>query len=144
MVSAELPWKGIKALFGCVGAMTAFSNHSKIKEEALQIPRFYALSPTQEQCGIMVVVAAIGALFGVLHCIGWNYIFPSWRVSSVVIMGVPGVMVLTTAALYPIKTDDNNYPTGDLDILFAVLASLSFSIGILGVLPYILLRASSF
>jgi hypothetical protein len=94
----------------------------------------------------MVVVAAIGALFGALHCIGWNYIFPShseaviWRVSSVIITGVPGLMALTAAASYPIKTDDDDLPAGGLDIFFAVLASLSFGIGILGVLPYIIAR----
>lgn len=37
----------------------------------------------------------IGALFGAIHCIGWNFFFPTrteaiiWRISSAVITGVP-------------------------------------------------------
>ncbi|KAF8170915.1 hypothetical protein BJ912DRAFT_130761 [Pholiota molesta] len=54
--------------------------------------------------------------------------------------GCSGVMALTAAASYPIKTDDDDLPAGGLDIFFAVLASLSFGIGILGVLPYIIAR----
>ncbi|KAF9485752.1 hypothetical protein BDN70DRAFT_969609 [Pholiota conissans] len=125
----ELPWKGVKFVFRRVGAMTAFSNSHIIEAGASQVPRFYALGTTyRERCVIMVVVAAIGALFGALHCIGWNYIFPThaeaiiWRTSSVAITGIPALMAFTAAALYPIKTDKNHHPE------------------VLGILPYIIAR----
>ena len=44
-----------------------------------------------------LVFATVGIVFGAMHCMAWSYSFPSyveqilWRVSCIVIMGVPGV-----------------------------------------------------
>ncbi|KAF8972236.1 hypothetical protein BDZ97DRAFT_1752822 [Flammula alnicola] len=67
-----------------------------------RIPTFYALSTPEDEdikSGLTgrrnALVSAVGIIFGLIHCVGWNFLFPSstmrnlWRVCSVVIVGGP-------------------------------------------------------
>ena len=73
---------------------------------AKRVPILYAgvLSSSNADKNSNLLFAAVGIVFGAIHCIAWSYSFPShveqilWRVSCIVIMGVPGVYFL--AALF--------------------------------------------
>ncbi|KAF9475084.1 hypothetical protein BDN70DRAFT_958075 [Pholiota conissans] len=67
----------------------------------LSVPIWYASGITAVNIRLVsVCVAAIGVIFGAIHCIGWNLIFPStlerqlWRMSSLVISIYPALTVL--------------------------------------------------
>lgn len=66
-----------------------------------QVPTFYAGKPNKVQKTFAsVVVLAIAVVFGSIHCIAWLSLFPSrteqllWRVSSIAILGYPGILAL--------------------------------------------------
>jgi hypothetical protein len=70
----------------------------------MKIPTFYAFPTTPqhisrqsaENCSVVILVSAI---FGLIHCIGWSFKFPStpekilWRVCAIIITIVPVVAV---------------------------------------------------
>ena len=77
---------------------------------AKRVPILYAgmLSSPMAERNSNLLFAAVGIVFGAIHCIAWSYSFPShveqilWRVSCIVIMGVPGAYFLMyiVAALF--------------------------------------------
>ena len=76
------------AVFGII--TTSF-----IRPGASHVPSFYALSTQSDRWSRMVVFALFGVIFGGLHCIGWNFKFPThseqslWRSTSVFITAIP-------------------------------------------------------
>ncbi|KDR69444.1 hypothetical protein GALMADRAFT_145489 [Galerina marginata CBS 339.88] len=60
---------------------------------------FYAYNPTPHKVNVGkdIVLLFVGMLLGAIHCVGWNFFFPSlieanvWRISSAVITGIPAV-----------------------------------------------------
>ena len=76
------------AVFGIV--TTSF-----IRPGASHVPSFYAPSTKSDRWSRMVVFALFGVIFGGLHCIGWDFKFPThpeqslWRSTSVAITAIP-------------------------------------------------------
>ena len=76
------------AVFGIVTS-------SFIRPGASHVPSFYAPSTQSDNWSRMVVFALFGVIFGGLHCIGWNFKFPThteqslWRSTSVAITAIP-------------------------------------------------------
>ncbi|PVF90850.1 hypothetical protein CPB86DRAFT_878812 [Serendipita vermifera] len=66
------------------------------------VPTFYSGRTYRNSEGLLsaCVAPAIGAIFGVVHCIAWSYSFPShteqflWRLASAVMIGVPTFIFL--------------------------------------------------
>ena len=76
------------AIFGIV--TTSF-----VRPGASHVPSFYAPTTPSDNWSRMVVFALFGAIFGGIHCIGWNFNFPThpeqslWRSTSVAITAIP-------------------------------------------------------
>ena len=76
------------AVFGIV--TTSF-----IRPGASHVPSFYAPNTPSDSWSRMVIFALFGAFFGGIHCLGWNFEFPThsertlWRSTSVVIAAIP-------------------------------------------------------
>lgn len=53
-----------------------------------------------------VAIAYMGAIFGAIHCAGWNFIFPThaemmiWRTSSAFVFAYPSIIGLTMTMLW--------------------------------------------
>ena len=68
---------------------------SSIRPGASHVPSFYAPSTQSDRWSRMVVFALFGVIFGGLHCIGWNFQFPThpeqslWRSTSLAIAAIP-------------------------------------------------------
>jgi hypothetical protein len=143
LIVLRLPWIGIKVLFYKVFSMLFGS--PPIQGGMKKIFTFYALNTTEEEQHIILAgVGVIGAFFGGIHCIGWNYIFPTraeetiWHVSSITITGVPALVAFSALALYAEeRLEDTHAVAGTLCIFFG---SLSFFFATVGVIPYILAR----
>ena len=60
-----------------------------------RVPRFWANSSTNDAANADYIVLGVGVCFGAIHCISWDYSFPThtellmWRVSCVAITAVP-------------------------------------------------------
>ena len=79
------------AFFGIVTTSTVPSGAS-------YVPSFYAPTTTSDRWSRMVVSAFFGVVFGGLHCIGWNFEYPThseqtlWRATSLAITVIPLVV----------------------------------------------------
>jgi hypothetical protein len=68
---------------------------SSIRPGASHVPSFYAPSTRSDRWSRMVVFALFGVIFGGLHCVGWNFEFPThteqtlWRSTSLTITAIP-------------------------------------------------------
>ncbi|PPQ90882.1 hypothetical protein CVT25_007352 [Psilocybe cyanescens] len=75
------------------GVHTFYANASPLRTE--RIPDLF----------LTVTIACIGAVFGAVHCAGWNFIFPSraemliWRISSAFIFAYPSILGLIVLIL---------------------------------------------
>ena len=83
---------------------------------AKRVPILYAgiLNSSKAERNSNLLFAAVGIVFGAIHCLAWSYSFQShveqvlWRVSSIVIMVVPGAYFVYVAALF-FTTDGQSY-----------------------------------
>jgi hypothetical protein len=61
------------------------------------VPAFYAPRTKSDKYSRMIVFAIFGAIFGIIHCIAWNFAFPThsemslWRYTSLVLTVIPVV-----------------------------------------------------
>lgn len=68
---------------------------SSIRPGASHVPSFYAPSTQSDLWSRMIVFALFGVIFGGLHCIGWDFKFPTqseqtlWRMASLAIVVIP-------------------------------------------------------
>jgi hypothetical protein len=68
---------------------------SSIRPGASHVPSFYAPITQSDRWSRMVVFALFGVIFGGLHCVGWNFDFPThteqtlWRSTSLAITAIP-------------------------------------------------------
>ena len=71
---------------------------STVTPNSLHVPSFYAPTTKSDKYSRMVVFALFGVIFGGLHCIGWNFSYPTtfeqhlWRASSLAITVVPMIV----------------------------------------------------
>jgi len=76
------------AVFGIITTSTVAPN-------SLHVPSFYSPTTKSDKYSHMVVFAIFGIIFGGLHCIGWNFTYPTafeqylWRASSLAITVIP-------------------------------------------------------
>ena len=76
------------AVFGIVTSNT-------VEPGATHVPSFYAPETSSDKYSRMVVFAVFGVIFGGLHCIGWDFTYPTvfeknlWRASSLAITAIP-------------------------------------------------------
>lgn len=68
---------------------------STVNPSDTNVPAFYAPNTKGDHYSRVTVFAFFGITFGGIHCIGWNFIFPTkfeqtlWRVTSVIITTIP-------------------------------------------------------
>jgi len=92
------------AVFGIITSSTATHN-------SLHVPSFYAPSTKSDKYSRMVVFVIFGVIFGGLHCIGWNFSYPSafeqhlWRTSSLAITVIPLIVAPIDYLLENYKLD---------------------------------------
>jgi hypothetical protein len=84
------------------------------EEAEMRVGTFYPIRwVTASENFSFFFMTAIASAFGGIHLIGWSFTFPSsieqtlWRVASLVITGVPILIVLFPLALYSIFDDQN-------------------------------------
>jgi len=111
---------------------------------------FYAFSgnePTRMDAIQLVITCVIGILFGVIHCFGWDFEFPShaehilWKVCSLAISCIPLIWLLfivfyTWESKFKVSTTWGRIARGFMALVWAAL--LPF--GLAGVPVYILAR----
>ena len=79
---------------------------------ATHVPSFYAPRTKSDRYSRMIVFAIFGVIFGGIHCIGWNFIFPThserfiWRYTSVVLTVIPFVAAPIDCVLENVKLDN--------------------------------------
>jgi len=76
------------AVFGIITTNT-------VTPDSLHVPSFYSPTTKSDKYSRMVVFALFGVIFGGLHCIGWDFTYPTafeqylWRASSLAITVIP-------------------------------------------------------
>jgi len=69
-----------------------------VRPGATHVPPFYAPRTKSDNYSRMVVFAIFGVIFGGIHCIGWNFAFPTrverslWRYTSMLLTAIPLVV----------------------------------------------------
>jgi len=92
------------AVFGIITTSTVTPN-------SLHVPSFYAPTTKSDKYSRMVVFALFGVIFGGLHCIGWNFTYPTafeqrlWRASSLAITAIPLIVAPIDYLLENYKLD---------------------------------------
>jgi len=94
-------------------------------------------------------VVVITVAFGAIHCIGWSFDFPSsivrtlWRVASLLITGVPIMMVVFGVLGAAIDGFLTNYLFDDFCTIMKMLLLFLYVLGRLAllVLPFLYLRS---
>ena len=100
----ELTWKaigkGLEMIFQYItGAQDDFVDLSR--ED--RVPRFWADNNSEDVVIADFIVLGVGICFGVIHCIAWDFSFPThtgllmWQISSVAITAVPFYIPMTVA-----------------------------------------------
>ena len=72
----------------------------EIEYLSAHVPTFYAPNMVPDDSGILIgfVLPVVAMLFGALHCIGWNFNFPTdieqllWRIGSLAITAIPSIL----------------------------------------------------
>ena len=84
-----------------------------VDEGASRVPTFYACPDPDDPNSwrVMALTSIVAMIFGVIHCAGWNFPFPShaeviiWRVCSLIILIVPCTAVLIAVEMAMNVTD---------------------------------------
>jgi hypothetical protein len=82
-----------------------------IKLAATHVPSFYSCKTHSDRYSRMIVFAIFGVIFGGLHCIGWNFTFPTsserilWRVTSITITIIPIIVAPIDYFLAKVEED---------------------------------------
>jgi len=92
------------AVFGIITTSTVTPN-------SFHVPSFYSPTTKSDKYSRMVVFAIFGVIFGGLHCIGWNFTYPTafeqhiWRASSLAITVIPLIVAPIDYILENYKLD---------------------------------------
>ena len=116
-----------------------------VTEGRMRVGTFYASPITKsESTKIMIMTAIIGAIFGGIHCTGWNFVSPTytetmlWRISSAIITGIPMAAFFTSF----MKTLEESSKSNFIRNFSAVGGFLSKMVLVVGVPVYIFARIS--
>lgn len=132
-------------IFERVSDMIGRDRTQDVTEGQMRVATFFA-SPisASESTKIMMTTSIIGAIFGGIHCIGWNFVFPThtetilWRISSTVITGIPVAAFITSFMNILEESSKSRILRG----FSAVGGFLSMVVLTLGVPVYVLARIS--
>ncbi|PVG00176.1 hypothetical protein CPB86DRAFT_871960 [Serendipita vermifera] len=135
-------------------------NHREDEDLAgyTSVPTFYVGSPNDEDDmrASIIVSAAVGTVFGAIHCIAWSYPFPShteqllWRLSSIAIIGVPALLFITMlTGITNERIEQRFYRSRWVSLVpkaikYIVLLPLYFILFLLGPLLYVVSRVVTF
>jgi len=103
-----------------------------INPGATQVPSFYACKTDSDRYSRMIVFAFFGVIFGGLHCIGWNFSYPTsyertlWRVASLLITLIPVIVAPIDYLLANMKEDPKRSLFTSLGLSFLDLAMTIF------------------
>jgi hypothetical protein len=101
--SASWSWGRFGDFFGTENAL----------RQTPRVPTFFSGTQHHHETADLTLFAiqfALGSIFGSIHCIAWNFDFPSrteqllWRISSGIITGYAGVAFLTTTFRLALKS----------------------------------------
>jgi len=110
------------AVFGIITSTT-------VAPGATHVPSFYAVTTPSDKYSRMVVFAVFGVIFGGLHCIGWNFEYPTpfeqhlWRTSSLAITVIPFIVGPIDYLLEIFKLNNGRYKVLGviLDLVMTIL-----------------------
>jgi len=110
------------AVFGIITTSTVTHN-------SFHVPSFYSPTTKSDKYSRMVVFAFFGIIFGGLHCIGWNFTYPTafeqhlWRASSLAISIIPLVVAPIDYILENYKLDKGFFKVVrlTLDLIMTIL-----------------------
>jgi len=101
-------WFFVDPLFALGESLFGIATTTTLKSDATHVPTFYAPNTDGSADHISLVyfgLPVVAAIFGALHCIAWNFHFPShieqllWRIGSLTITLIPSVPFLVIYAL---------------------------------------------
>ncbi|KDR79755.1 hypothetical protein GALMADRAFT_1360429 [Galerina marginata CBS 339.88] len=75
-------------------AVAKVNDTNSICKGKMHVPNFYASADDQGMRGAYYLLVSVGTIFGAIHCVGWEFTFPSiieakiWRVCSVTITSI--------------------------------------------------------
>ncbi|KAI0062755.1 hypothetical protein BV25DRAFT_1915883 [Artomyces pyxidatus] len=140
--AGTVPWY-TRIFYGIVGAQDDLLD---MRKEPC-VPTFYSgggVPGDDNEIWADVIALAVAMVFGAVHCAAWNYQFPSraeeliWRISSVAIVAIPGVMLSLLIALLPAVMDYS-------DVLqYGIVVPVFFLTGPIYVAARVLLLTLSF
>jgi len=105
-----ISWFLVNPVMALASRLLDIATSSTVKVNASHVPTFYAPETYSSADGGLlfgIILPVVAAIFGALHCIAWNFHFPShieqllWRIGSLTITLIPSaplVIVLITAA----------------------------------------------
>lgn len=110
------------AVFGIITSNT-------IAPGAAHVPAFYAPLTKSDKYSRMIVFALFGVIFGGLHCIGWNFTYPTekeqnlWRATSLAITAIPVIVAPIDYVLenFELKEGSGRIVRFALDLVMTVL-----------------------
>ena len=84
-----------------LAAMADVLATNTIPPDATHVPAFYSPMTESDELSLMVLLPIFGSIFGGLHCLAWNFTYPTqtertlWRIASLSIAVTPtGFMIL--------------------------------------------------
>ncbi|KAI0062764.1 hypothetical protein BV25DRAFT_1915890 [Artomyces pyxidatus] len=116
-----------------------------------RIPTFFS-GTFQERNEYYADVLALGAamVFGAVHCAAWDYVFPSgaerfmWRLSSISIIAVPGVLLVALLAWLPTEMGRPDWRRRKGKVILILMSVVTVLSGLVYVAARILLITLSF
>ena len=93
-------WVFIKPSAALNESLFAIATTSEIVDPSAHVPTFYAPDTASGNTDTLIgfVLPVVAMLFGALHCIGWNFSFPTdveqllWRIGSFAITAIPSML----------------------------------------------------
>ena len=135
-------------------ALVAIFGTESFESGRSHVPTFYAPTPSADRDYLPLFVLPLGAtIFGALHCIGWNFYFPSpleqllWRIGSLAITLLPTIHLPLVALVFFERLIEERYgvPISDVIVFMkepnmALFSVLCLFVLLASVVTYVLAR----